>query len=1002
MGHVSEVRRRPKGQRGALSAARFLVRSVRGWLSRSAENTLEIARLGRLSPADSVSFEVADRGRICRLRHYAPAVAAAPHAPLLLVPPLMLTAEIYDMSPDTSAVRQLTMGGVDTWVVDFGAPEREEGGMKRTLDDHIRGVAWAIGRVRELTLRDVHVAGYSQGGMFAYQAAAYRRGDGIASIVTFGSPVDIHKNLPNVASDVTARLIRAARPMVDLALDSVEGIPGILTSLGFKVLSPKKELEQMLDFLLKLNDREELARRESRRRFLGGEGFVAWPGPALRSFFDQFVVHNRMLSGGIVVDGRTVALSDIRAPILAFVGSRDEFARPESVRAIRTAAPFAEVFEIGLRAGHFGLVVGSTASRVTWPSVIEWLRWREGQGPEPRELRAAVPDERQHEERQHDEPEEFFEVDFDYRLLGDELAHALRGGLEQAGDVLRDAGNTFDQLRWQWPRLQRLENMTAATRMSASLMLAEQAESIGGETFFLWRGRAFSYAEANARVDAVSRGLVAAGVQAGHAVMVLMGTRPSFLSMTTALNRIGAVAVIVSPELSDEALMQAVADVGVTAIAADPEAAARAARIRGAARVLVLGGVGSEEARSFGDGVVDLEAIEPGEVTLPASFVPDPGRAETLAMVFVNAGKDGEPRHSRITNGRWAFSALGVAASATLRPRDTVLSCLPLHHPTGLLVAAGGAIVGGCRLALTHGLDPETFWDHARRYGATIVFYAGDMARALVEAPVVPGEKSHPVRLFVGSGMRVDVWRRVRERFGVGVLELYASTERNLVLANASGEKVGSVGRPLPGSAELALCEYDFARGALSEREGGGSRLRRVDVDQPGLALARLDDDAVGPDVLTDVFEPGDRWYVTDDVLRRDRDGDYWFVDTLSNFVLTARGPVPSKRVEDALHGVFGVARAAVFGVLAEGAHGEVPIAIVRGPSALDLDALSEVLRVELAAHERPASIVRVADLPMSAGYRVIKARLRRDFARPDGALESLAYDAATESYRPA
>ena len=74
----------------------------------------------------------------------------------------------------------------------------------------------------------------------------------------------------------------------------------------------------------------------------------------------------------------------------------------------------------------------------------------------------------------------------------------------------------------------------------------------------------------------------------------------------------------------------------------------------------------------------------------------------------------------------------------------------------------------------------------------------------------------------------------------------------------------------------------------------------------------------------------------------------------------------------------------------------------MRGPSALDLDALSEVLRVELAAHERPASIVRVADLPMSAGYRVIKARLRRDFARPDGALESLAYDAATESYRPA
>ena len=40
--------------------------------------------------------------------------------------------------------------------------------------------------------------GYSQGGMFCYQAMAYRnaaleaRHAGVASLVTFGSPVDMH------------------------------------------------------------------------------------------------------------------------------------------------------------------------------------------------------------------------------------------------------------------------------------------------------------------------------------------------------------------------------------------------------------------------------------------------------------------------------------------------------------------------------------------------------------------------------------------------------------------------------------------------------------------------------------------------------------------------------------------------------------------------------------------------------------------------------------------
>ena len=95
-------------------------------------------------------------------------------APILLVPPLMVASEIYDMAADVSAVGALLRAGMDVWLVDFGAPERVEGGMDRTLDDHVAAVSDAIDRARAATGHDVHVAGYSQGGMFAYQAAAYR------------------------------------------------------------------------------------------------------------------------------------------------------------------------------------------------------------------------------------------------------------------------------------------------------------------------------------------------------------------------------------------------------------------------------------------------------------------------------------------------------------------------------------------------------------------------------------------------------------------------------------------------------------------------------------------------------------------------------------------------------------------------------------------------------------------------------------------------------------
>ena len=137
------------------------------------------------------------------------------------------------------------------------------------------------------------------------------------------------------------------------------------------------EVGQIVDFVKKLHDRSALERREAKRLFLAGQGFVAWPGPALRKFVDEIVVANRMASGGFVIDGHTVTLADIHCPVLYFFGDRDTMGRPAAVRGIRRAAPaIEELYEIKVSAGHFGLVVGSSALTVTWPSVTEWRMWK--------------------------------------------------------------------------------------------------------------------------------------------------------------------------------------------------------------------------------------------------------------------------------------------------------------------------------------------------------------------------------------------------------------------------------------------------------------------------------------------------------------------------------------------------------------------------------------------------------------------------------------------------
>lgn len=947
-------------------------RRVPGRLRAAARNALELARLGRLGEAYSAPFDIVDRGPHHRVRRYATldaTVSAKDASVALLVPPLMVTAEVYDIAPDTSAVQALGERGVRAYVVDFGAPEHEEGGMRRTLDDHVRAVVDAVRRVRAIEGKDVHLAGYSQGGMFAYQAAAFLRGEGVRSVVTFGSPVDIHRGLPAVSRDVTAVLVRAIEPAFLAVMDRVEGLPGKVTSTAFKLVSTRKEIAQRIDFLRMLHDRNAIVRQEARRQFLGGGGFVAWPGPAFRTFVDEFVVHNRMLAGGFVIDGRTVSLADLTRPILAFIGETDEIARPATVRAIVDAAPEAAVTFASVRAGHFGIVVGSRAMQLTWPAVAGWARHHDGHGPMPEVLRPRA-----------DEPEvlldddlEAADFDVEVELFVDTALRGVKRAWGRLGAMIESAGDAADAVRYQEPRLRFLARMEADTQVSPSRALAKRAARTPEGTFFLFRGRAFTYEQANTRVTNVAKGLWRSGVRPGERVAVVMAPRPSLLSTTTALSRLSAVSVVAPPDASPRALSEALDRLGVRVIVCDPERAEMCVAL--GREVLVLGG---GRHREIARGATDMEEIDPEAVTIPESAPLDAGRARDLTHLLLRPSHDGTLRAAPVTNARWALSAYGAAAACTIQPKDTVFCGVPLHHPTGLLVSVGAALVGGARLALGRVVDGKQLLTDVRRSGATIVFYAGEMLRLLLDVPPSSGDRTLPVRLVAGSGIRPPLAARLTERFGFGVMEFYAGTSHRAILANASGEKPGALGRVLPGSADVELVACDFStRTPLRHADG---RLVPAARGEPGLLAARLGEGelvvagADGHAVVRSAFEPGDAWTLTNDVIRRDADGDHWFVDALAGFFAQGGAePVSTRAVEDALYATPEVRIAAAHD---DGAGRLVVSFEARG--RIDAARLSHVLSV-LPVRARPELVREVETIPLTEGFRPDRRALTGD-----------------------
>jgi putative long chain acyl-CoA synthase len=292
------------------------------------------------------------------------------------------------------------------------------------------------------------------------------------------------------------------------------------------------------------------------------------------------------------------------------------------------------------------------------------------------------------------------------------------------------------------------------------------------------------------------------------------------------------------------------------------------------------------------------------------------------------------------------------------------------------MVGLGGAVAGGSRIALTRGVDPSRFADEVHRYGVTVVTYTWAMLLELVESTSPDLAEHHPIRLFIGAGMPIGLWHKVTERFAPArVLEFYASTEGDAVLANVAGTKTGAKGRPLPGSTEIRLAAYDAGTGRFIEDDHGF--VRPCADDEVGVLLAKprsgLDAARVS---MRSVFAKGDTWITTDHLFRRDSDGDYWFVDSRNTVIQSVRGPVFCQPICDALGDITVIELSVVYPVTTD-AHDVAVAAVTLAKGGVLTAATLTTALGGLPRDQRPAIVHIVDRIPLTPSYRPMSAALR-------------------------
>ncbi|WP_237111805.1 alpha/beta fold hydrolase [Nocardioides sp. WS12] len=304
-----------------------------------------------------------------RLSRYDRATSATAPRPVLLVPPLAVSARCFDLRPGQSLAAHLVDADRATYLIDYGSigfADRAMG-FETWIDDILPTAIHAV--LADHDADAVDLVGWSLGGTMSLLTAAAHPDLPIGSLTAFGTPID-YRQIPAVQPLITADRLLGSRAMV-VPTAVLGGVPRHLVRASYRAMAPRRELTKAVHLARHLLDTEALARTTAIDDFIGE--MPGYPGRAYHQIHTRLMARNELHSGVVHLSSdRAVHLDAITAPVL-FVGSEtDNIANGPAVRAGVDVVPGAR-YAAADGLSHLGLVAGPRAAQLSWTAMDDFL-----------------------------------------------------------------------------------------------------------------------------------------------------------------------------------------------------------------------------------------------------------------------------------------------------------------------------------------------------------------------------------------------------------------------------------------------------------------------------------------------------------------------------------------------------------------------------------------------------------------------------------------------------
>ncbi len=486
-----------------------------------------------------------------------------------------------------------------------------------------------------------------------------------------------------------------------------------------------------------------------------------------------------------------------------------------------------------------------------------------------------------------------------------------------------------------------------------------------------------SFADVEARARKIAGGLAALGVCEGDCVSILMRNDIAFLEASYAVAMLGAYAVPINWHFKAEEVHYIFADTATRVLIGHADLLAHVAS-------------------AIPAGVTQLSVAPPDELVETYRIAPlftatPPGSRDLEAWLAEQRPYDGEsrpPPQSMIYTSGTTGSPKGVRRATPsaeqlkaseamrariygLRPGARAILPGPLYHSAPNAFGLRAGRLGGV-LVLMPRFEPEAFLELVAREAIDTAFMVPTMFVRLLKLPEAT-RRAYDVSslrhiIHAAAPCPADVKRAMIEWWGPVIYEFYGSTESGAVTFATSEDalqKPGTVGCVAPG-AEIRFLDDDG---------------REVGPGEVGEIFTRI---AANPD-FTYHNKPDKRaeidrggFITSGDVGYIDDDGYVFISDRKRDMVISGGVNIYPAEIEAVLHGLPGVHDCAVFGI-PDAEFGEALMAVVEPmPGAvLDLAALREGLKAQLADYKVPRHIEIAHSLPREDSGKIFKRRLR-------------------------